>query len=1535
MNPTLPPPSPDRLPLRQRLDGWAVQFVGFFDRPRAIWALLLVILLAGALFRLHGLDWDSSKHLHPDERFLTTVTNDLKLPKNLDHYFDPTRSSLSPYSLEKIGMFVYGTLPISLVKAAAVLLNHDTYDKIPLVGRVISAIFDLASILLLFLLGRRLYGKKIGLLAAAFSALSVLNIQLSHFYAVDTFANFFILATLFFLLLASSNGRWLTYALAGLMFGLGLASKLSVITLAAPILAASGLDFYRRRKSRTGVIAFEQSLVRLLTVLFLAAITFRVMQPVAFSGPTFMNWELNPEWVSDVLQQQRILTGTSSEPWVQQWTGRSVLFPFYNLVVWGLGIPLGLAGLAGFGLAGWELVRHKKVEHLLPLVFVTVTVLYHAATFIRFMRYFLPVYPFLALFAAYGAAWLWRRRYNQPQLPGVETRPLYGWVRLRQRLGGWRPAPRYVFALTGLVLGGTLLYALAFSAIYSVPHTRVTASRWIYQNIPAGSTLASEHWDDVLPISGLDGKTPYGSSGSFTQVQMTNYENDTPEKLEKMVDNLEAVDYIVLSSNRLYDSIPRLLLRYPLTTRYYQMLFSGELGFDQVAEFTSYPRLLGIQLPDQAAEEAFSVYDHPRVLIFKKTASFEREVALQKLGEGIDWSGVMHLTPKQGTVAANGLQLTPRERSLYEKAAQTSSAGVNAQSWGSRHPLLAWFLVLVLIGLLALPLTFRLFHSLADRGFLFSRALGVLITAWGAWLIASLRLAPFTGWLLALVLASLAMLSGWISWRWRRELWAFVQARWRLLLLEEVIFWLFFGFSLWLRWSNPDLWHPWLGGEKPMDLAYLTAIVKTPYFPSYDPWFSGGYINYYYFGFVLAASLIHLTGIVPTIAYNLAVPTFFAFTAAGAFSVAFNLTAGLSKADPEDPASRGKSDRLALWAGLCGALFVVILGNLGQLKLLWDAIRNLSTLKETSNINILSALAQFMDGLNQWIGGKTLAIRNDWWYWNATRLIPAPKGESGPINELPFFTFLFSDLHAHMMSLPYTLLALGMSVNILREDIRRRLGRGGEWLRLAGLALALGALWPLNTWDYPAYLALAVAALLLREFNQRRRLDWPGVWAAAWRAGLVISGGYLLFLPFHQHYAGANFGLQIWHGSRTPLNAYLLIYGFFLFIFLSFLVVELLHGPGHNALVRTLQHGWRYLRLNRPLTPVLNKIKAASPGYRSLLRAAAWLGLACLVIFVINPLIGLALALCLLTALLLFSRRPDPQRQFTLCLIGLGWLLTAVVEVLVLKGDVGRMNTVFKFYLQVWVMFGIAGAVALWQLIPRLWLAAQPKTAPLERAERSALKPEAAVAAQRQPHRPRRTQDAWWWWLFAILLAASLLYPLTAVPARLKDRFQNSNAKTLDGAAFLKTAVYSDEDRPVTLDWDRQAMEWLQANVRGIPVILEAYGPLYRWGSRVSTYTGLPTVIGWDWHQKQQRAALPTDIVDRRKADVTSLYTTDDMEKTAALLKQYRVQYIYIGKLETLYYHGSGLEKFKKESPLWSVVYQNDEVTILKVTDSP
>ncbi len=172
------------------------------------------------------------------------------------------------------------------------------------------------------------------------------------------------------------------------------------------------------------------------------------------------------------------------------------------------------------------------------------------------------------------------------------------------------------------VLLASICWSIAFFSIYSKPNTRVSASKWINQNIPLGSYLAIEHWDDALPLFGTE---------KYHFLEMPLYENDNSfGKWEKVNVNLRKADYIILASNRLYVPLQKLAdcqkykVCYPKTAQYYRDLFSGKLGFEKVAEFTSYPSIFNLSVNDQPADESFTVYDHPKVIIFKKTSFYNR-----------------------------------------------------------------------------------------------------------------------------------------------------------------------------------------------------------------------------------------------------------------------------------------------------------------------------------------------------------------------------------------------------------------------------------------------------------------------------------------------------------------------------------------------------------------------------------------------------------------------------------------------------------------------------------------------------------------------------------------------------------------------------------------------------------------------------------------------------------------------------------------------------------------------------------------------
>jgi len=1502
-------------------------------------AMIAILLLAGAL-RFTGLDWDEHQHLHPDERFLTMVENSLSWPESFGQYLDTAANPLNPYNWGH-PTYVYGLFPVVVAKFFGQVVGKTGYDGVYLVGRALSAIMDMATIVLVFLIGRRLYDARVGLLGALLLSLSVLSIQQSHFFTVDNSTTLFVTLALYYAVRVAQGEGFGSVLMLGVAFGFAVAAKISVLSflliicLAYALRVAAGrrgerdgdplvLTDLQRRWGRTRLhirvdsgeahapwTETDRLLLKgfcaagsVLLVLLVAFVGFRIAQPQAFTGPGFFGLKVNDQWKADMDYVRKLVGGEIDYPPSHQWTARApVWYCLKNMVLWGLGLPLGLAVWAGWALMARELLVKRKWEHLLIWVWVSFTFAYQSIQFVKPMRYLLPIYPAMALMAGYGLIRLgdWARR-----------------ARVRRAREPWRRwASTVASALVVVIVVGTALWAVAFTGIYTRPVSRVAASRWIYRNIPRGSSISFEMWDDPLPLNvdGLIGGDEYHT------VQMEPYWEDTPEKREKLLSWLEQTEYICLSSNRLYGSIPRLPTRFPMTTRYYQALFSGELGYDHLITFTSRPRLFGIEIADDDADESFTVYDHPKVMIFKKRSDFSLS-KVRELFSGYDLERIVRVTPRQATGAPNALMLGEDQWAI-QRAGGTWSRLFNRDSLSNRLPTLTWLLVLFLVGAAAFPLGFVAFRRLRDRGYLLSKTLGVLLLGYLSWLLPSLKLLPYTRATIVSLLAALGLVSGVVAWVQRRALGSFVRSRWRLLLMNELLFLAFFTVFWLVRWGNPDLWHPAMGGEKPMDMAYLNAIIKSSYFPPYDPWFAGGHINYYYLGLVMVASLVKLTAIVPSVAYNLAIPTFFALTAMGACCVTFNLVSG---GDDE-----GSWMPRALRYGLLGAGLVAVVGNLGEVQLLWNGLQELGRgLKFESTIPGLAPLTRSVVGLWSVVAkGKGMPFRPEWWYWNATRVM-----KHGEINEFPFFTFLYADLHAHLTALPITLLALGLAIGFVVKPVAHLSGlardwsadegaaarrrwwrglvarwRGVDWavgLRLGLLALAVGELWCGNSWDYPTYLGIAVVALAIGVYGDRQRIDQGAVARFALRAGAVVALSVLLYWPFHAHFGSAYSSVEAWKGERTPLGAYLIIHGAMLFILASYLVAQAFEPGTRNPIARAVRlfvghrgRTGRTLRLyhllvrRQSLAYELAWLGLATPGLivLALLASKAWVGL------LVVPLLVLAGAVVL-------RRQIDPVRRVQVLLVGVGLALTLGVEYVVIKGDVGRMNTVFKFYLQVWVLWGIVAAAALAYLlrVQHAWSAG-----------------------------PRR---AWRTVLVALLVGVSL-YPVLASRGKVRDRWDPALPGGLEGTDYMRTATYYDADRPLTLEWDRRAIAWLQDHVEGSPVIAEASVPPYRWGSRVSIYTGLPTIIGWDWHQKQQRAAVGGVVIDWRIDDLRDLYNSQDIEVAATILRRYRVGYIYVGELERAYYDPEGLAKFEAmEGSGLQIAYRQGPVTIYRVEGS-
>ncbi|MEN6479650.1 MAG: DUF2298 domain-containing protein, partial [Anaerolineales bacterium] len=1474
------------------------------DRGRLLALVaLLAILLVGGTLRLTGIDWDEGTHLHPDERFLTMVENDLSWPDSLSEYFDTAVNPLNPYNRGHAS-YVYGVLPVYITKAVGQWTGLTGYDGVYLAGRGVSVLMDLLCVVLIYGVGLRLYGRRVGLVAALLQALAVLCIQQAHYFTVDTTATMLVTLALYLAVCVAQEDRWRDRILLGLAFGLAVATKINTLMFGLVIALAFVLAAWRRgaveppyrwRNRRLGryqlhgsvrdlapgrPVSWDWLLLKLaemvpagVVVLLVAFVAFRVAQPQAFSGPGFFGLRLNPQWLDDMRYVQKLVSGEIDYPPSHQWASRpAVWYMLKNLVLWGVGLPMGLAIWAGWALMAYELLTRRS-EHLLPWVWMTVVFGYQSIQFVKAMRYILPIYPAMALVAAYGLVRLW-------EAAGHSRRR---WLSIVGR-----------GAAAGVV-AGTALWAVAFTSIYTRPVTRIEASRWIYDQIPLGSTISYELWDDALPLN-IDGHL---ASADYVLVQMEPYWEDVPEKREALLSWLDQTEYIVLSSNRLYGSIPRLPMRYPMTTRYYEMLFSGELGYEQIAEFTSRPQLWGLEFVDDNADESFTVYDHPKVTIFRKTDRFDL-AAIRAEFERYDLERVVRLMPRDVDRAPHQLMLTDQE-ARAQRAGGTWSALYDRGSLPNLAPTFFWLLALYLVQAAAWPLLARVAHALPDGGYGLSKAWGLLVVAFISWVLPALHVVRYSATLVWLALALMAALSAWQFWRHGASLRELARRRWRVLLVQEVLFLVLF-FGMWaIRRLNPDLWHPVMGGEKPMDFAYLNAVLKSSYFPPYDPWFAGGAMNYYYWGWVIVAVLVKLTGIVPEVAYNLALPTLFALLGTGVASVVHVLAS--------DGHEDGRWLPRGLRAGLWAVALVCLLGNLGELKLLAQGLIALGTARTVPGTSDLSRL---LVGLWTKVSTRTpLPFRDEWWYWNATRVMG-----NGEINEFPFFSFLYGDLHAHVMSLPFTVLALGLAVNAMRrvqhlcvDTEWAALCTPGDWLRwlwrgaarygppCAALALAVGALWCINTWDWPTYTGLAALALVIGATRGARSHRLKALGAGVALAVGVAALSWLLFTPYHTRYGLAYAQIERWEGARTSLGALVTLYLPSLFVLFPYLAQRVWRG----ALVPWRRYQSLMRRYGRARTRRLVGVLVAQDlALDGLTIALALVGLLVALLIIGEQwalAVGVALgALALAEALSAVSAR----RRLVAVLAGTVAFLLIFMELFVLGGDIGRMNTVFKFSLQAWVLLGIVVAVAL------AWL--------------------------------RSRHGRWGRWpraILAVLLVAEALYPVFAVYGRAIDRWPDVSYHGLDGTAYMRQAIYQDEPADYILANDLEAIHWLQDHVVGSPTIAEGATSLYRWGGRVSVYTGLPTIIGWDWHQRQQRAAYSGSVVDWRLADLDTLYNSTDPQEALTIIDRYDVALIYVGEVERAYYDVAGLSKFDAMvGSSLQVAYQQGPVTIYVVSSA-
>ncbi|HVM70382.1 MAG TPA: DUF2298 domain-containing protein [Anaerolineales bacterium] len=837
---------------------------------------------------------------------------------------------------------------------------------------------------------------------------------------------------------------------------------------------------------------------------------------------------------------------------------------------------------------------------------------------------------------------------------------------------------------------------------------------------------------------------------------------------------------------------------------------------------------------------------------------------------------------------------------------------------------LLWYLLVTLLGWLTFPLAYRLFPALAERGFSLARPLGLLLWGYCFWMMASLGVIQNDGAGLALaLLVVLAVSAGTLRRKETRQaLRQWISSNVKTIGMVELLFLLVFAAWAFVRASNPNI--EVSGGEKTMELAFINAIMRSPTFPPHDPWLSGYAISYYYFGYVMTAMLAKATATLGSVAHNLMSALIFALSFIGAYGIIYNLLVAWRSRQPAlSPQDAGPAiaTRPPLGLSLLGPLFLLFVSNLEgflevihQMGLFWK----------------FSPDGSGTSAFWSWLGIKNLVeppvlplgpVPNRFiWWWQASRVIQdydLAHNFREIIDEFPAFSYLLGDLHPHVLAMPFDLLMVSVAINLFLGG-----WKGQTDLRLYRLSISpvglffssliIGGLAFLNTWDIlMGFGLLAGAYILSRALEDGWKLDrLKDLFAICVPAGLLAI---VLYLPFYVGFQSQAGGILPNLDSPTRGAQLWVMFGPLFLALLAYLIY-LWRGEKRPAdhkwgfaiaagiIIFLWVFSWALAFLALWIKPglVSQLIDSYCSGSIAVcfglttLRRFSYIG----GILTLLVLLGLALAFLIKTG----SRKPAAEQSgeslaghplpFVLLLITLGALLVIAPEFVFLRDlFVNRMNTIFKFFYQAWLMWSLASAFGVAVLLQRL--------------------------------------RAGWAWAFrvglGIVLVMALAYPVFGLSNKTNDFQLPAFIESLNAAkadrdpAPLQTAA-----RVWTLDGaqlfqnqypdDAAAARWLLDAPAG--VIAEAFNKTssYTDYARMSAYSGDPTVLGWWYHEWQWRGSVDEqvspltnltcraqDSYDARRMrsdDISCLYQANTWNVVSEIIAQYNIRYVVIGTLE-------------------------------------
>jgi YYY domain-containing protein len=679
---------------------------------------------------------------------------------------------------------------------------------------------------------------------------------------------------------------------------------------------------------------------------------------------------------------------------------------------------------------------------------------------------------------------------------------------------------------------------------------------------------------------------------------------------------------------------------------------------------------------------------------------------------------------------------------------------------------------------------------------------------------------------------------------------------------------------------------------------FMNSIWVSATFPPQDAWLAGYGISYYYLGYWLVTTIGRIANIAPNLAYNLAQATWYGLLWLGCLGVVGNLLAW--RLDRVTSAAGERTFRLgavSLGGGILAGAMVALMGNL------WAVVEWLYA--QGVNVTGLAAWVD-VDGFPERASQSgAWYIGYEWWWWRTSRVVEdldLVGGHIEVIDEFPMFSYLLGDNHPHVLAMPVVLLVVAAAFALLirlldphspdaksPEGVQRILGRDA-WL----VVPICGSLVFLNTWDFPPYWVLLAGVVALGLGMRRSRWKWSGV-----TAGIVLVGTILVYLPYFLTAQSQAGGLIVNLFNPTRLPQFLLMFGTFLPAVAGVLVMGWqLAQPSRQTVMwavgvvlgtAILILGTTLLVADSSLGQRLIPGLALPEGETSYAAQglARWLAGPWTLLLTGS---GVAIGVACLAALL---RKPGPallasaDTVFVLLLVVGGLALVYVPEFVFLRDFFGtRMNTVFKFYYQAWMLFGLVSAYFVVVAL---------------RAGRtnSAVLPVLAGVT-------------------AVLTALCLVFPAAGIYS--KTGGFRAEAPTLDATAYI--------GRGQPDVW--AGIAWIAANTAPDARVLEGKGNSYSAAhSRVSALTGRPTLLGWEWHERQWRGNAYGEMAQGRPEALELIYRTGRPAEVAAALAEWEIEYVFIGPVEVEQY-GITQARLDELARVMEPVFRNNQVLILR-----